>query len=120
MCDRIEADVVLMDLIMPKMDGVSATRAIRQRNPRVQVVALISFGEQQLLEEVKTAGAASYVLKSASIDQVARAVRAAVGSSISQAGSPQRRIPPVPPNPLSNNGDRPSGSQGPWPQKDVG
>lgn len=77
LCDRIETDVALMDLIMPKMDGIAATRILRQRYPQVQVVALIGFGEEELLEEVMKAGAVSYVFKSAPIDHIAETIRAA-------------------------------------------
>ncbi len=81
LCDRIEADVVLMDLVMPKMDGIAAIRILRQSHPQIQFVALKSFGDQELLEAVMEAGAASHVLKSAPIDQVARAIRAAARAS---------------------------------------
>ena len=85
MCDWIQTDVVLMDLDMPKMDGIAATRTLRKRHPRVQVVALIGFGEEELLEEVMKAGAFSYVFKSAPIDHIAETIRAAAaGDSIPQ------------------------------------
>ena len=77
LCARIETDVVLMDLAMPKMDGIAAIRSLRQSHPNIQFVALMGFGEEGLLEEVMQAGAASYLLKSAPIDQVAGAIRAA-------------------------------------------
>ncbi len=77
LCDSIETDVVLMDLNMPEVDGVTATRTLRQRHPQVQVVALVGFGEQALLDQVIKAGAAGYVLKDAPIKQVAETIRAA-------------------------------------------
>ncbi|HEY4454168.1 MAG TPA: response regulator transcription factor [Pseudonocardiaceae bacterium] len=70
-------DVVLMDLLMPKMDGVSATKAIKQRYPDVEVVALTSFSEAERVHVALEAGAAGYLLKDAEADQVGAAVRAA-------------------------------------------
>jgi len=97
LCDRIETDVVLMDLIMPKMDGIAATRILRQRYPQVQVVALLSFGEEELLEEVMKAGAVSYVFKSAPIDHMAETIRAAAaGDSTPQPDTAPRDRSPVP------------------------
>ncbi len=70
-------DVVLMDLVMPEMDGASATRLIRQRYPEVQVVALTSFPEEDLVQTALQAGAISYLLKNVSADELAGAIRAA-------------------------------------------
>ncbi len=70
-------DVVLMDLLMPRLDGVAATRAIKQRHPDVEVVALTSFSEAERVHVALEAGAAGYLLKDAKADQVVAAVRAA-------------------------------------------
>ena len=70
-------DVVLMDLVMPGMDGVATTRAIRERYPQVKVIALTSFPEDRLVQEVLEAGALSYLLKNVSADELGRAIRAA-------------------------------------------
>ncbi len=70
-------DVVLMDLVMPGMDGVATTRAIRERFPAVRVIALTSFPEDKLVQEVLEAGALSYLLKNVSADELGRAIRAA-------------------------------------------
>jgi NarL family two-component system response regulator LiaR len=76
-CDQVQPDVILMDLMMPKMDGAAATRAIRKRWPHVQVIALTSFQEKELVQGALKAGAISYLLKNVSADELARAIRAA-------------------------------------------
>jgi len=77
MCEQVCPDVILMDLVMPGMDGTTATRLIRQRWPEVQVIALTSFQEKELVREVLQAGAISYLLKNVSADELAEAIRAA-------------------------------------------
>ncbi len=76
-CERLQPDVVLMDLVMPDMDGATATQAIRQRYPQVQVVALTSFREEELVQGALQAGAISYLLKNVSADELAEAIRSA-------------------------------------------
>jgi len=76
-CESVHPDVVLMDLVMPRSNGVTATRAIRERWPQVQVIALTSFTERELVRQAFQAGAISYLLKDISIDDLARAIRAA-------------------------------------------
>lgn len=70
-------DVVMMDLVMPGMDGIAATRALREQHPGVQVIALTSFAEPERVHGALQAGAEGYLLKDAEADQVAAAVRAA-------------------------------------------
>ena len=70
-------DVVLMDLLMPGMDGVTATAAITQRHPELEVVAMTSFTQADLVHGALRAGAAGYLLKDAEADEVAAAIRAA-------------------------------------------
>jgi DNA-binding NarL/FixJ family response regulator len=70
-------DVVLMDLSMPVMDGVEATRRIVGNHPGIKVVALSSFAERRTVLEAIDAGAAGYLLKDGDMDDILRAVRAA-------------------------------------------
>jgi two-component system, NarL family, response regulator LiaR len=74
---QLAPDVVLMDLKMPGMDGVAATRAISERFPGVRVLALTSFPEDGLVQPVLEAGATGYLLKNVDADELARAIRAA-------------------------------------------
>jgi DNA-binding NarL/FixJ family response regulator len=83
--DRLQAlahagelpDVVLMDILMPRLDGIAATAAIKARFPDVEVVVLTSFIEEAKVQAALEAGAAGYLLKDAEADEVAAAVRAA-------------------------------------------
>ena len=77
LCRQVEVDVVLMDLIMPEMNGAEATRLIRQQCPNVQVIALTSFKEEELIQGALQAGAISYLLKNVTADELADAIRAA-------------------------------------------
>ncbi len=75
--DRLRPDVVLMDLVMPGLDGAGAMKALRRRAPEVRVIVLTSFtGDEQLLPAIQ-AGAAGYLLKNVQPAELARAVRAA-------------------------------------------
>ena len=76
-------DVVLMDLIMPDMDGVEATRKVKQVSPRSQVVVLTSYHEDEHIFPALKAGALSYILKDLSAEELAEAVRkAAAGEAV--------------------------------------
>ncbi len=76
-CEAVQPNVVLMDLVMPEMDGAAATEIIRRRWPEIQVVALTSFKEEDLVTKALQAGAIGYLLKDASADELIRAIRAA-------------------------------------------
>ena len=77
LCARLLPDVVLMDMVMPGMDGATVTRLIRQQFPTVQIIALSSFKEEQLVQSALQAGAIGYLLKDVSADELAQAIRAA-------------------------------------------
>jgi len=77
LCAEILPDVILMDMVMPDMDGATAIRVIRQQFPQVQVLALTSFKEGKLIKNALEAGAIGYLLKDVSAAELARAIRAA-------------------------------------------
>lgn len=77
LCGQHQPDVVLMDMVMPDMDGASATQLIRQQYPAVQVLALTSFKEESLVKGALQAGAIGYLLKDVTADELAQAIRAA-------------------------------------------
>jgi NarL family two-component system response regulator LiaR len=75
--ERVQPDVILMDLIMPDMDGPATTRIIRGRWPNVQIVALTSFREDELVKRALQAGAIGYLLKNVGADDLVDAIRSA-------------------------------------------
>lgn len=77
LCERIQPDVVLMDMVMPGMDGVAATRALLRCCPRARVIALTSFQEGGLVQDALQAGAISYLLKDVTMEELATAIRSA-------------------------------------------
>ncbi len=77
LCAEVLPDVILMDMALPTMDGATATRAIRQQFPQVQVIVLTSFKEGELIKKALEAGAIGYLLKDVSADELVEAIRAA-------------------------------------------
>lgn len=102
LCGEILPDVVLMDIVMPEMDGVATTRVIRQEFPQIQVIALTSFIEGDLVKDALEAGAIAYLLKDVSAEELARVIRAAhSGRATLSPGATQALVqssnqPPVP------------------------
>lgn len=76
-CEQLLPDVILMDLMMPVMDGVAATRIIHKQHPKVQVVALTTFQDSRLVHDALEAGAIGYLIKNVSGDDLAEAIRSA-------------------------------------------
>jgi NarL family two-component system response regulator LiaR len=82
LCRKKKPDVILMDLMMPEMDGIEATRAILVDYPDINIIAMTSFEDEQLVHGVLAAGAISYLLKNVTSDELAKAIRdAASGRS---------------------------------------
>lgn len=77
LCEQLQPDVILMDLVMPQLDGPTAIRQIRERWPQIQIVALTSFEEQDLVHRALEAGAISYLLKNVSANDLTEAIEAA-------------------------------------------
>jgi NarL family two-component system response regulator LiaR len=101
MCGQVGPDVILMDLVMPELGGVAATRIIRERWPQVQIIALTSFQEKALVQDALQAGAISYLLKNVSGEDLAEAIRAAfAGRSILAPEAIRALIQPDTPEPF--------------------
>lgn len=76
-CEQSIPDVILMDVLMPVMDGISATQAICEKYPGVGIIILTSYPDDNMVQKSLEAGAIGYLLKNASIDDLANAVRSA-------------------------------------------
>jgi len=79
LCAELHPDVVLMDMIMPQMDGFTAMQHLRQRHPDIRVIALTSFLEGEFVQRALQAGASGYLLKDVQAHELAEAIRAAKG-----------------------------------------
>ncbi len=74
-CRQLQPDVVLMDIVMPKLDGPDAAARILAEHPNTKIIALTSFMEDELVQRAINAGAIGYMLKNASPEQLAAAIR---------------------------------------------
>lgn len=77
-CQQHTPDVILMDILMPGMNGIQATRAILGQHPQVKIIVLTSYPKDDLVQESLEAGAIGYMLKNAQIDDLADSIRAAI------------------------------------------
>jgi len=82
---QLQPDVVLMDMVMPDMDGAAVTRLLRSQSPSIRVIALTSFVEEILVQSALQAGAIGYLLKDVSADELAQAIRAAHAGRVTLA-----------------------------------
>ncbi len=103
LCAMLRPDVVLMDIKMPVMDGITATRQIRQRWPETKVLILTSFTEPETLRQAQEAGAGGYILKDVGADELVEAIQ-----NLSSGGhpAPQGGLPEGAPARVSNSGYR--------------
>ncbi len=85
-------DIVLMDVRMPRMDGIAATRHLRQRHPSVKIVVLTTYDLDEYLLDALRAGASGFLLKDIRAEQLPGAVRAAAAGDVLLSGGPTRRL----------------------------
>jgi two-component system, NarL family, response regulator LiaR len=78
LCAEALPDLILMEMVLPDMDGITATSSIRQKFPQVRVIALTSYKAGELIKNALEAGVIGYLYKDVSADQLARAIRAAI------------------------------------------
>jgi DNA-binding NarL/FixJ family response regulator len=83
--DSLSPDVILMDIRMPVMDGVAATKTIREKHPAIKILVLTTFDEDEYIVQAMQAGASGYLLKDAPTEQLAAAIRS-VQSGFTQLG----------------------------------
>ena len=79
LCDQYQTDIVLMDISMPVMNGIDATRAIMSRHPEIKVVALSGLGDTQTIQKMIAAGASGYLLKNARPEELKSTLQAVYG-----------------------------------------
>lgn len=111
LCDELQPDVVIMDILMPEMNGVDTTQAIKSQHPQVQVLVLSSFHDSDLVQRAVQAGAIGYLVKGVSADELAEAIRDAYAG--------RTALDPEAAQALSQRGDtRPPADESWWISKD--
>lgn len=77
-CDKDQPDLVIMDITMPEMDGIQATKKIKDEHPGIKILALTMLNEDQHIRKMIKAGASGYILKSAGRDELVKAIKAII------------------------------------------
>ena len=101
-CGEVLPDVILMDMLLPKMDGAAAIREIRKKFPKIQIIALTSYKEENIIKNALESGAIGYLLKDVSANMLAQAIRdayagrATLSPDVTQAIVSAARQPPKP------------------------
>ena len=75
LCDELQPDVALVDLMMPDMDGIATIKVIRQQYPEIKILVLTSFNSESLINQALKEGAHGYILKSASTKDIINSIR---------------------------------------------
>lgn len=102
LCNQLQPDVVLVDMVLPDLDGTTVTRIIRQQNPDIRVIILTGFKGDHLIQNALQAGAIGYLLKDISADELAQAIRAAYAGRITLSPAATQSLvesinnPPIP------------------------
>ena len=104
-CQKHAPDVILMDIVMPGMDGIVATRLILEQHPQVKIIILTTFANDNTVQDALEAGAIGYMLKNASIDDLARAIRSAHGGEPALASEAAKALIRVKTGPLKPGSD---------------
>lgn len=92
LADDTQPDVILMDLVLPELDGISAIHEIRARHPDIEILVLTSFIDDQKVRDAIQAGAAGYLMKDVSPAELARAIRAAARGEVYLHPEAARRL----------------------------
>jgi NarL family two-component system response regulator LiaR len=104
LCEKLAPDVILMDLQMPEMDGITATRIIHKQYPRIQIIVLTSFPDRDKVQDALSAGAISYLLKNVSGEDLAEAIRDAFAGRATLAQEAVQALVQTPPAKLATPG----------------
>ncbi|MCB0194078.1 MAG: response regulator transcription factor [Anaerolineae bacterium] len=106
LCDELQPDIILMDMVMPGMGGIAATRIISSRYPHIRIIALTSFVENDLVQKALQAGAISYLMKDIPPQELTAAIRSAYAGRTTLAPEVaeilvqqtfQKKAPPIDP-----------------------